>query len=222
VQYFKKVELAKLYNVSIGTVSNWIKSTELGRLHLTLYEVKGKKYIANITSNKALIRDLVESGRKYRTSRAHKVVIPTTEFYEVFNERQVLEIINNLQVYKEVPRQFNYFGRGAKHWDDYLRAHYIDDEPNMLNQTIRMLDQFIDLDYLIRGYEEVNVVDLGAGNGLASLKFVEKVFLMGKSSRYTAVDLSPQMLDVALLNFQKHFGVALKIEGVIKDILAVL
>jgi len=40
--YFKKSELAETYHISEKTVTNWIRETKAGKLHLELHEANGR------------------------------------------------------------------------------------------------------------------------------------------------------------------------------------
>src|SRR5687767_11586436 len=119
--YFKNTELAESHHVTLRTVLNWVQAAKEGKLDLDLHTEKNKSYVANTARNIATIEELVEKRRKYRNTKAVKVITPRPEFYELFNQEQIYDIVNNLEIHHEIPRQYNYFDGGADHWDKYVR-----------------------------------------------------------------------------------------------------
>ena len=111
--YFRHSELVNRYHVSLKTVHNWIDAAKQGKLELKLTGVGSRTYIANTPRNISLLEKLSEQGKKYRNARFNKVTTPKPEFYELFNRRQILDIVTNLIVHHEIPRQYNYFDGGA-------------------------------------------------------------------------------------------------------------
>src|ERR1700744_4156385 len=119
--YFKHSELAKEYHVSLKTVYNWIDAAKQGKLALELEERAGRTYIANKQSNVVVLRQLAQEGKKYRNARFQKVLTPHAKFYELFSRQQILDLITNLSTHSEIPRQYNYFDRGAITWDERMQ-----------------------------------------------------------------------------------------------------
>lgn len=205
--YFKNVDLASKYNISEATVRNWVKTTKEGKLNLTLHEEKGRTYVANVPSNIRVIEKLVSENKKYRNSKAAKTVTPKPEFYKLFDQNQIYDIVRNLEIHHEIPLQYNYFDGAADEWDEYV--HQLSDrpEPNFLNQTIQLLDDNESyINNYVTQYESINIIDIGAGNSLPVKEFLEKLINIGVLGRYIAIDISPQMLDIAEANIKKWFG----------------
>ncbi len=94
--YFKNIELAEKYHVSLGTVRNWIEAAQSKRVGVTLHYKNGKPYVANTASNILAIELLVEGGRKYRPHRTFKALTPRPEFYQLYSQTQIHDIITNL------------------------------------------------------------------------------------------------------------------------------
>ncbi|HET7640545.1 MAG TPA: L-histidine N(alpha)-methyltransferase [Ktedonobacteraceae bacterium] len=217
--YFKNTDLATTHHISLRTVLNWIEATKQGKLDLTLYTRGDKSYVANTSRNIALIEQLVNDRKKYRNKRSVKVVTPKKEFYELYDEQQVLDIVSNLDVYHEIPRQYNYFDQGAHYWDEYTHRLIQETSPNLLTQTVELLNLNQDyIDYLIDDYDRVNIVDVGAGNALPVKQFLEHMLSLGKLGRYIALDISPEMLQIARQNVQEWFGDKISFEGYELDI----
>jgi len=219
VKYFKNTELAKIYNVSEKSVRNWIQAARDGKLDLQLYEKNGKNYIGDTSKNTALITQLVERGKKYKNTRSYKVVRPTDKFYKLYSAEQILDIISGLEIYREIPRQYNYFDGGAEYWDKYVKRLATEETPNILNSTLKLLDVNQDyLDFLLNNYKRVNVIDVGAGNAWPIKKLLSHLIDEQKLGRYIALDISSQMLKIAEKNIAEWFGDKVHFEGKALDI----
>lgn len=219
MQYFKNIELAKLYPVSESAVRKWIDSTRQGKLNLQLYEHNGKFHIANTSKNVRLIEELVARGQKYKNTRGKKIISPKPEFYEIYNKKQILDIISNIENYGEIPMQYNYFNGGAVTWDNYSKRLWNEEEKNLLNSTVSLLSSnFGSIDSLIEGYERVNVIDLGVGNCLPVKEFLTHLLYdRAVLGRYIAIDLSGRLLDIAEKNIRDWFGDKIHFEKYERD-----
>ncbi|HWZ65558.1 MAG TPA: L-histidine N(alpha)-methyltransferase [Patescibacteria group bacterium] len=219
MQYFKNAELTKLYNVSFTAVSNWIEAAQKNRLDLQLHQVEDKFYVANTAKNQALIEEMVQERKKYLTTRALKVVTPSLDFYKRYSREQILDLISNITVHREVPLQFTYFDEGAHHWDRYARWMLNEKTPNTLRDTIELLESNIDsIDRLLQGRKHINVIDLGVGNALPIKDLLAHLLKRGTLNRYIAIDISKEMLSIAEQNIKEWFGGAVRFEGYIRDI----
>lgn len=205
--YFKHAELAKNYHVSLRTVHNWIEATRQGKLELALHTEGNKTYVANTSRNVSILSQLVESGKKYRNTKAVKTISPRPEFYEVYSEHQIYDIATNLEIHHEIPRQYSYMNGGANHWDKYAARLATEDEPNVVNSTIRLLgiNQGY-IDELLSKYKRVNVIDIGVGNAYPSRELLMHLLKQGKMGRYIALDISPDVLKIARENVEKWFS----------------
>lgn len=219
MQYFKNVELTKLYPVSEAAVRKWISAAQKGKVDLQLYEQGGKVHIANTSRNQHIIEELVEKGKKYRNSRGHKAVSPTAHFYKLYTHKQVLDIISNLEIYHEIPHQYSYFDGGARYWDDYAQRLITEETPNTLNSTVELLRASIgNLDDLLEGYDRVNIVDLGVGNALPIKEVIAHLLYdNGVLGRYIGIDISNDMLKIAEKNIAQWFEGRVDFEGKVCD-----
>lgn len=219
MQYFKHAELAKRYHVSLRTVHNWIDATKLGKLNLDLHPEGGKTYVANTARNIAIITKTVEARRKYRNKNAVKVIEPKAEFYSLYNKEQIYDIISNLEIHHEIPRQYNYFDGGAKRWEKYIERLAAEDTSNTLTSTIRLLninEGYIDS--LLEKYNRINIVDVGAGNAYPVKALLTHLLKLDKLGRYIALDISPSMLEIAKNNIKAWFGDSIAFEGYEYDV----
>jgi len=219
LKYFKNTELARLYNVSEKSVRNWVEATQDGKLSLQLYEEAGRAYVANTSKNTLLIETLAEKGKKYRNGRGHKSVIPSRTFYELYDPKQIIDIVSNIDVYREIPYQYSYFGEGASHWNLYTEKLLQEESPNYLTDILELLESNAEhIDGLLSTFDRVNVVDLGIGNCLPVRYFLQHLIEKNKLSRYIGIDISSDMLQIAERNIRKWFGESVRFEGYVRDL----
>lgn len=218
MNYYKNTELAEIYHVSEKSVRNWIDAAEAGKLDLELFSHGNRYFIANTTKNLRVIEQLVQQRQKFKNSRGHKVVSPKPEFYKLFTEEQILDIMTNIDVHKEVPLQYTYFDGGAKYWRDYSEKLIKEDELNMLTGIIKLLN--INQDYIssIIKDKKVNIVDLGVGDGTPVRNLIASLLERNQINRYMGVDFSHDMLAIAEENMQAWFGDKLIYESHLRDL----
>lgn len=217
--YFTHQELAYTYHVSVKTVRNWVDAAKQGKLGLELYDHGGRQYVANTAVNIEIIKELANKGKKYRNRSFVKEAEPRAEFYQIFSPAQAYDILTSLELQHEVPHQYSYFGQSAEFWDLY--AHRLAEEktPNLLTSTLKLLDVNQPyLDDLLSKYKRVNVVDVGVGNALPVKDFLQHLLNQGKLGRYLAIDVSPEMLEIAGRNIKDWFGGKVEFEGYEQDI----
>lgn len=220
MQYFTNSQLKAQYAVSYDTVRNWIERAKTGKVELQLHQKGEKFFVANTAKNVATIRHMVEKGKKYRNLQAHKVITPTPEFYKLYSKKQIFDIIWNIEVHKEIPRQYSYFDGGAVEWDKYARRLWHEDTANSITSTIALLHSNIgNIDRLIEGATRVNVIDVGPGNCLPVKELLTHLlYERGVLNRYIAVDISEKMLQIAKKNIHSWFDGAVQFESHIRDI----
>jgi uncharacterized SAM-dependent methyltransferase len=217
--YFKKAELAETYHVAEKTVTNWIKEAKLGKLDLELHQEHGRAWITNTTRNIELIEHLVEGRKKFRNSRGLKSITPKLEFYKLYNQQQIFDIISSLDIYHEIPLEYAYFNGGADYWDKYAHRLAAEKVPNFLTSTIKQLQANQGyIDDLTSRYERVNVIDIGPGNAMPVRELLQHLVDNGKMGRYVANDISPAMLKIVKSNVNKWFGDAVPFVGFNGDI----
>lgn len=205
--YFKKNELAETYHVSEKTVTNWVREAKAGKLDLELHTEQGRAWIANTTRNTSLILQLIEDRKKFRNSRGVKAISPKPEFYTLYNSQQIFDITSNLDIRQEIPFQYSYFDGGAEYWDKYARRLESEEAPNMLvNVKNQLRNNLTYIDALLMHYEHVNVIDIGPGNCLPVKDLLQHLLDINKLRRYTAVDISTAMLEIAEDNIKTWFG----------------
>lgn len=219
MRYFKHTDLVKTYHVSLRTVHNWIDAAKRGKTALTLHQTDGRTYIADTPKNTLILQQLSQKGKKFRNTLHYRVVEPAAEFYEIYSRRQILDIITNLSVHREIPRQYNYFQQGAVNWDNWLQRLATEEASNILKGTVELIRTNIEaLDRLLNGATKINIIDLGVGNAYPVKELLGHLIERQLLHRYIAIDISPAMLSVAEKNIRGWYGEKVRFEGYVRDI----
>jgi hypothetical protein len=217
--YFKHSELVNKYHVSLKTVHNWIDAAKDGKLELKLYEKGSRTYIANTPQNTASLNQLASSGKKYRITGFSQTATPLPKFYDTFSKRQILDIISNLTIHREVPSQYNYIDGGAQNWHKWVDTLAQDIDSNYLNSTRELVRANMEaIDKLAGENHKINIIDLGVGNAYPSRELVQHLLKRGVLNRYIAIDISQSMLDIAEKNIHSWFDGKVAYEGHVRDI----
>jgi uncharacterized SAM-dependent methyltransferase len=219
MKYFNNnVELAKIYKVSEKSIRNWIKAAQANKIPIQLYNDGERNYILNTSANDFVMKDLALKAKKYKNKKSFKTVEPQKKFYELFNHNQIVDIIRNLEVYKEIFHQYGYFDEGIDFWEKYTYKMLKEKEGNNLVNTIELLNTNIESIYsLIKNYDGVNIIDIGVGNGMPANKLVEALKSKSKFNKYIGIDASQGMLDLAKKNLETWFPEGINFEGYVKD-----
>lgn len=219
MQYFKNVDLTKMYPVSEKAVRNWIAAAKEGKLDLILHEEDGKAYIANVAKNIAFIQKLAEERKKYANSRSKKVVRAKDELYVLYNDSQLLDIISDIKTYHEVPNKYSYFDNGAEYWDQYTEMLAKEQVPNMFNSIDELVNLNISyIDEMTKSCSKVNIIDIGPGNGRPIRNLLSHLKDRGVLGRYIALDISKDMLEIVERNISDWFNDSIAFEGYVRDI----
>lgn len=219
MKYFKNLELARVYHISEKSVRNWISAAEQGKSKLELYHKENRAYIANTAKNQLIIEELVVRGSKYKNSRSTKIATPKPEFFELYSNKQILDMIANIGTHYELPFQYTYTRSGAAYWDRYAHKLFTEKAPNTLNAGVKLLElNAAYLEHLTSAYQHVNIVDLGPGNCLPIKGLLSQFKDNGKLGRYIAIDASHEMLKIAEHNITTWFRGEVHFEGYIRNI----
>ncbi|HWZ65529.1 MAG TPA: L-histidine N(alpha)-methyltransferase [Patescibacteria group bacterium] len=217
-QYYRNVEVKKLFHVADNTVGSWIERARQGRNDLEIVEHEGRFFIAENERNRLLMKALVDQGKKYINSRSRKDAHPKSHLYEVYSQDQIFDIFDSIETVGELPLQYSYFDGGAKYWDKYANELAGQGIPNMLLSTIELLEKKKDfITELAKQHKRVNVIDLGVGNALPVKKLLNHLLELGVLGRYIAIDTSKSMIDIAEHNIKEWFGGRVNFEGHVRN-----
>ncbi|BBD59968.1 hypothetical protein NIES2109_27610 [Nostoc sp. HK-01] len=135
-----------------------------------------------------------------------RVAKPSSEFYSVFSKAEVLEIIHALETRWEIPLKYAYKGQGAKIWHEFYQKFVSPKWYRKSSVEIDLLrNNFAYIYSNIQKCEQVNVIDVGAGNSYPAKDFVAKLNQLNKINKYIALDISEGLLTVSRKNFTTWF-----------------
>lgn len=125
----------------------------------------------------------------------------------MFSHSQKSELITAIKGRGEIPLKFAYISKeGTSRWDKIANIRSSEDvkginsiEGNLLNAKVNdFLNSFKNLDKL-------NIIDIGPGNGYPVMPLLQPLKELGVKFRYVPVDISNEMLDLAVKNIKKEF-----------------
>ncbi|MCA1991619.1 MAG: L-histidine N(alpha)-methyltransferase [Coleofasciculus sp. S288] len=129
---------------------------------------------------------------------------PSSEFYSIFSDEEVLSIIHALEVRREIPLKYSYKGTGAKTWDSFYLKYIIPRWYRISNPEIDLLRENFNNGNL-KSSEKVNIVDVGAGNSYPVKEFIGRLNELDRVNKYIALDISEELLKLSKQNFTKWF-----------------
>jgi len=204
VSYIQTKDLLNKYGVSNVTVTKWITETLAGKTGIK-YEMVGKRCrFFDIPENWFILDNLGTLAVNKRNLIFKEETEPNKEFYSLFNNDEILEIVRDLEVRNMINVKFAYRGAGANYWDHFYKENYGGVRYEVPIWTEEVLEYYLKLVIAkLSEYDEINVIDLGCGNGKPIIKFLSKLKQIVPVKRYIAVDISQQLLDIAKKNVQE-------------------
>jgi uncharacterized SAM-dependent methyltransferase len=131
---------------------------------------------------------------------------PSSEFYSIFSQEEILGIIHALEVRREIPLKYSYKGKGAKIWNDFYQKYIIPRWYRTSNLEIDLLKtNFEYINGNPQNCKKVNIIDVGSGNSYPVKQYIHRLNKLGKIQKYIALDISEELLNVSKINFKKWF-----------------
>lgn len=219
MQYYKAQELVQRLKVSERTIYRWIDEAAKGKIELSLVHKGNRRFIEKSQRNIQLLETLAQARLKYKNRKSLKNIKPQKEFFEIFSDDHILDIIKNIEVYREVPFKYTHSGKGAKVWSRHIES-LLKGKDNMPKaQTSDLI--FSITDYLLeltKEYEKVNLIEVGPGSGLPTKQFVSKLLQVNKLNKYIVFDISNEMINIWKHNIVKWFHNTIQYEIIKGDI----
>lgn len=125
----------------------------------------------------------------------------------MFSYSQTSELITAIKGRGEIPLKFVYISKsGTNRWDKIAKKRSEDIrginrvEGSLLNSKVSdFLNSFKKL-------EKLNIIDIGPGNGQPVIPLLQPLKKIGVHFRYVPVDISKEMLNLAIENVKKSFS----------------
>lgn len=141
------------------------------------------------------------------SSSNSRIAKPSSEFYSIFSQEEVLEIIDALETRWEIPLKYSYKGQGAKIWHHFYLKFLQPKWYRKSNVEIDLLrDNFEYINSNIQNFSNVTIIDVGAGTSYPAKEFVNRLHQLNKINTYIALDISEGLLDVSRKNFTGWFS----------------
>ncbi|AFZ21560.1 L-histidine N(alpha)-methyltransferase [Allocoleopsis franciscana] len=135
-----------------------------------------------------------------------RIAQPSSEFYSIFSQEEILGIIDALELRREIPLKYSYKGRGGKIWDNFYLKYITPRWYRASSTEIDLLkENFECINDYAQNCQKVNIVDVGAGNSYPVKEFVTRLNKLGRMNKYIALDISEELLRVSRENFKKWF-----------------
>lgn len=131
---------------------------------------------------------------------------PTSEFYSVFSQAEILEIIHALETRREIPLKYAYKGGGANIWNEFYQKYIIPRWYRTSNVEIDLLKA--NFAYINGNYQKcakVNIIDVGAGNSYPVKAYINELSKIDRINKYIALDISEELLNVSSKNIKTWF-----------------
>jgi hypothetical protein len=188
--YFKNTELAKEFRVSSVTIGRYIEQAKTGSNSLQIINVRGKPRIKRNEYNTNVIKNLTSNEARFKNKGILKQISISDKCYEIFNKKQLLEILSNLEGIKYIPIKYAYLANPSDIWPNHREKSDI-----LLNQkkslTENLEDQFSYIYKILKDTNsKLNIVQLGSSYNLISKNFVDKFASLGLVNGYVVVDMN--------------------------------
>ncbi len=124
-------------------------------------------------------------------------------------KRQEAELVTAIQGRGEVPLKFAYLGEGAENWDKIAQERNVGGGINSVEGKLlkKRINDFIST---LNTENGVNLVDIGCGNGIPACPIIEELKSRGIKVNYVPMDISNEMLDLAIATVSSKFNVESK------------
>ena len=122
----------------------------------------------------------------------------------MLTKRQEAELVTAIQGRGEIPLKFTYLGKGAQNWDAIARQRTEGSGINSVEGMLlkKRLNDFIST---VDKKQNINIIDIGCGNGVPILPILDKLKEEGISFTYVPMDISQEMLALAIDTVKKSF-----------------
>ncbi len=207
-------EIASKFNVSRPTVTRWVELAEQSKNNLQLTEFNGKIRVLDNPHNLAELSRLTEEGKKWKRNLPAKIVTASSKINKIFSEDELAEIINDLEFKKELNLKFAYNNEAAELWDKI----YLNKSSPINQATLDLIGKLEEeISYYLDKPKQLNIVDIGPGNSYPVKNFLLRLANLSILNKYTAIDISQSMLNIALANVRNWLP-NLEVESHQKDL----
>ncbi len=199
---FSQADVSKRCNVTRATVNRWVELAKEKKNNLQLDFSNKIVRILDSPHNDVELNRLAKEAKKYRNSIPVKEVAVSEEFYEYFNEEEIVEIITDLEFNREVNLKFAYRNGGANNWDGFYKSN-VSPIKSAVNHFINQIETSIS--YLAGENKQLNLIDIGPGNGEPVIELISNMIKKGVLKRYIPIDISNEIIHIVEKSIKNKF-----------------
>lgn len=204
MNFYKNVEIARKYNVSVDTVANWITGSLERKNELELFIKNKRAFILKTASNQAILQHLSDRSKKFKNKKYLKKIYPSPELFETYNDEQIMDLISILESHRELDLKFFYFKNGSTYWDDLYNRSLMHNGFSIPRNTEEILNISKEiLLNIMNKFEKVDVIDIGVGNGKHITNLLKLLQSNKILNKYIGLDYSKDMLGIAQSNIRR-------------------
>jgi len=199
---FTQADIAKRCNVTRATVNRWVDLAKEKKNNLQLDLSNKIPKILDNPNNDLELKRLSSEAKKYRNSIPLKEVAVSKEFYNFFNEEEIVEIITDLEFGREVNLKFAYRNGGANNWDGFYKSNISPIKSavtNFIDQIEGSIEYFIDRNKVL------NLIDIGPGNGEPVIDLINNLIKKKLLNKYISVDISNEIINIVEESIKSKF-----------------
>lgn len=205
IKYISTSELNYKYGVSNVTVAKWLLLASKGEVNLKFDKVGKRIRMLNTPENWFVLDNLGQKATVKRQKIYSSRTSVDPEFYNYFSKDELTEIVRDLEYKKYINYKFTYKGEGADYWDQFYQENEENGTYKTPKRTKEVLDRYIPLLVdKMKNFDEVNIVEIGPGNGLPVINFIKKLKLKVPIKKYIGIDISSDLLDQSIENLSNH------------------
>jgi hypothetical protein len=201
--YFKNIELANEFGISSVSIGRYIEQAVSGINKIQVINVRGKFRIRRNDYNYNVIKELTSDEKRFKNKGIQKNLTVNEKVYTLFNKKQILEILSNLENKNYLPLKFAYFVSPKEWWPNYQN-----EKDSKLNQKISLQSNLQDQLLYIKNlceltHSKLNIVQMGTSYKYISKTFINTLIKDGLIHSYTVVDINSKSLELEQLEISK-------------------
>ncbi len=123
----------------------------------------------------------------------------------MFTKKQEFELLTAIKGRGEIPLKFAYLGEGAYNWEAIAKERAKSGGINLIEKKL-LNSRAEDFLRKYEGVKQLNVIDIGCGDGAPTYPILEKLNQKKIKFNYVPVDISEEMLNLAEKKIKKDFG----------------
>jgi uncharacterized SAM-dependent methyltransferase len=124
----------------------------------------------------------------------------------MLTKKQEFELLTAIKGRGEIPLKFAYLGEGAYNWVAIAQERAKKGGINLMEKKL-LVSRAEDFLRKYEGVKQLNVIDIGCGDGTPAYPILNKLNEKKISFSYVPVDISEEMLNLAEKNIKKDFNV---------------